>query len=97
MGRLGVAAGVGGASGPRAPGSRRHTLGIRTVREDGRITTKLKGCGGFADGSNEIMTYVDGKRCWINQAILGIQGAAALQPAPEARRQAIAAGTRTPT
>ena len=38
------------------------------------------------------MTYVDGKRCWVNQAILGIQGAAALQPAPEARRQAIAAG-----
>jgi phosphoserine phosphatase len=69
-----------------------HTVGIRTVREDGRITTKLKGCGGFEDGSNQIMTYVDGKRCWANQAILGIQGPAALQPAPEARRQAIAAG-----
>jgi phosphoserine phosphatase len=69
-----------------------HTLGIRTVREDGRITTDLKGCGGTADGANEVMTYIDGKRCWINQAILGIQGAAALQPAPEARRQAIAGG-----
>jgi phosphoserine phosphatase len=69
-----------------------HTLGIRTVREDGRITTDLKGCGGTADGSNEVMTYIDGKRCWINQAILGIEGAAALQPAPEARRQAIAGG-----
>ena len=69
-----------------------HTVGIRTVRDDGRITTKLKGCGGFPDGSNQVMTYVDGKRCWVNQAILGIQGAAALQPAPEARRQAIAGG-----
>jgi phosphoserine phosphatase len=69
-----------------------HTIGIRTVREGGRITTKLKGCGGFPDGSNQVMTYVDGKRCWVNQGILGIQGAAALQPAPEARRQAIAAG-----
>jgi phosphoserine phosphatase len=69
-----------------------HTVGIRTVRRDGRITTALKGCGGTADGSNEVMTYIDGKRCWINQAILGIQGAAALQPAPEARRQAIAGG-----
>ena len=71
-----------------------HTIGIRTVREDGRITTKLKGCGGFADGSNQIMTYVDGKRCWVNQAILGMSPTdpAALQPAPEARRQAIAAG-----
>jgi hypothetical protein len=38
------------------------------------------------------MTYIDGKRCWINQVILGIQGPAALQPAPEARRQAIAGG-----
>jgi hypothetical protein len=62
------------------------------VREDGRITTALKGCGGTADGEDEVMTYIDGKRCWINQAILGIQGEAALQPAPEARRQAIAGG-----
>ncbi len=69
-----------------------HTIGIRTVREDGRMTTRLRGCGGFPDGSDQVMTYIDGKRCWINQAILGIEGAAALQPAPEARRQVIAAG-----
>jgi phosphoserine phosphatase len=69
-----------------------HTIGIRTVRENGRMTTDLQGCGGFEDGSDQIITYVDGKRCWINQEILGIKGAAALQPAPEARRQAIGAG-----
>jgi hypothetical protein len=69
-----------------------HTVGIRTVRRDGRITAHLQGCGGIPDGRDTIMTYIDGKRCWINQAILGIQGPSALQPAPEASRQAIAAG-----
>ena len=51
------------------------------------ITTKLEGCGGFADGSNQIMTV------HRRQALLGQQGrssaihgdAAALQPAPEAQ------------
>jgi haloacid dehalogenase-like hydrolase len=69
-----------------------HTVGIRTLRRDGRITPHLQGCGGIPDGRDTIMTYVDGKRCWINQAVLGIQGAPALQPAPEARRQAVAGG-----
>jgi phosphoserine phosphatase len=69
-----------------------HTIGIRTVKRNGRITAHLQGCGGFADGSDQVMTYIDGKRCWINKAILHIDGAAALQPAPEARRQAIAGG-----
>jgi phosphoserine phosphatase len=68
------------------------TIGIRTVREDGRMTARLRGCGGVADGADAVMTYIDGKRCWINQAILGIDGPAALQAAPEARRQVIAGG-----
>jgi hypothetical protein len=69
-----------------------HTIGIRSTREDGKLSGHLQGCGGLADGSDEVMTYIDGKRCWINQAILGIQGPAALQAAPEPRRQVIAGG-----
>jgi len=69
-----------------------RTIGIRTVRRNGRITTDLRGCGGVRDGANTVMTYIDGKRCWINQAILGIQGPAALEPAPVERRQVIAGG-----
>jgi phosphoserine phosphatase len=69
-----------------------HTIGIRTLRRNGRITPHLQGCGGIPDGRDTIMTYVDGKRCWVNQEILGIQGAAALQAAPPASRQAIAGG-----
>lgn len=69
-----------------------HTIGIRTVKRAGRITPHLRGCGGTRDGADRVMTYIDGKRCWINQAILGIEGAAALQLAPPERRQAIAGG-----
>ena len=71
---------------------RAHTIGIKTVKKHGRITPHLKGCGGARDGADTVMTYIDGKRCWINQGILGIRGAAALQPAPADRRQALAGG-----
>ena len=69
-----------------------HTIGIRTVKRHGRITPHLKGCGGARDGADTVMTYIDGKRCWVNQGILGIRGAAALQPAPADRRQVVAGG-----
>jgi len=36
--------------------------------------------------------YIDGKRCWINQEILQIQGPDALKQAPEASRQILAGG-----
>jgi hypothetical protein len=41
------------------------------------------------------MTYIDGKRCYINKKILGIKGKAQLDAAPEARRQALAGGDAT--
>ncbi len=69
-----------------------HVVGIRSLREDGRVTTHLRGCGGHAAGTDRIMTYVQGKRCWINKAILGIRGPAALGPAPRAERPVLTAG-----
>lgn len=78
-----------------APGigvPRSRTIGIRSVVEDGRVTTGLQGCGGYADGSDRIMTYVEGKRCWVNQEVLGIEGPAALDVAPAAVRPVIAVG-----
>ena len=69
-----------------------HTIGIRTVHRGGRITAHLRGCGPVPDGEDSIMTYIDGKRCAINDRILGIRGAAALQPAPAPLRQVIAGG-----
>ncbi|WP_233620379.1 hypothetical protein [Amycolatopsis sp. WAC 01416] len=41
------------------------------------------------------MTYIDGKRCYINERILGIRGAKAMEAAPADRRQALAGGDAT--
>ena len=41
------------------------------------------------------MTYIDGKRCFINQRILGIDGRRALLPAPRRQRPVLAGGDAT--
>lgn len=74
---------------------RAHTLGIRQVVRNGRLTGHLKGCGGAPDGADSIMTYIDGKRCAINEEIVGITGARALRPAPKVLRPTIAGGDAT--
>jgi phosphoserine phosphatase len=68
-----------------------HTIGVQQIVRNGRLTTHLKGCGPIPDGRDSIITYVDGKRCFINKTVLGI-GRKALQPAPVNRRQVIGAG-----
>lgn len=69
-----------------------HVIGVRSVYEDGVQTAHLKGCGGVPDGDDSVMTYIDGKRCWANQEIFGIQGPAAFERTPADRRQFLAAG-----
>jgi hypothetical protein len=46
-----------------------HVLGIRSVVTNGVITTGLQGCGTVADGANTMITFDEGKRCWINKVI----------------------------
>ncbi|MEU3739501.1 HAD family hydrolase [Streptomyces sp. NPDC032198] len=70
----------------------RHTIGIRNVSAHGKLTAHLKGCGTVKDGDDSMITYIDGKRCWINQEIYGVRGAAAEKVQPAARRQVFAAG-----
>ncbi|MEU6995912.1 haloacid dehalogenase-like hydrolase [Streptomyces sp. NPDC046465] len=70
----------------------RHTLGIRNVTAHGRQTAHLKGCGTVRDGDDSMITYIDGKRCWINKEILGVRGAAAEMVQPAGKRQVFAAG-----
>ncbi|MGA4847803.1 haloacid dehalogenase-like hydrolase [Streptomyces sp. G5(2025)] len=70
----------------------RHTIGIRNVTAHGRHTAHLKGCGTVRDGDDSMITYIDGKRCWINQEIYGVRGAAAEKVRPAAKRQVFAAG-----
>ncbi|MEU9196054.1 haloacid dehalogenase-like hydrolase [Streptomyces hundungensis] len=69
-----------------------HAIGIRSTTEHGRITSHLKGCGAAKDGDDSMITYIDGKRCWINQEIFGVRGAAAEKVQPATRRQVFAAG-----
>lgn len=71
----------------------RHVIGIRNVATyAGKFTPHLKGCGTVRDGQDSMITYIDGKRCWINKEIFGVRGAAAERVAPAARRQVFAAG-----
>ncbi|MEV0321279.1 HAD family hydrolase [Streptomyces sp. NPDC050658] len=70
----------------------RHTIGIRSVTAHGKLTARLKGCGTVKDGDDSMITYIDGKRCWINQEIYGVRGPAAEKVQPADRRQVFAAG-----
>ena len=47
-----------------------HVIGIRSVLDaGGRITHGLQGCGRVKDGENRMLTYIEGKRCWIKKVI----------------------------
>ncbi|MFD9304894.1 haloacid dehalogenase-like hydrolase [Streptomyces sp. NPDC060048] len=70
-----------------------HVIGIRnTTTRGGKFTTHLQGCGSVRDGDDTMITYIDGKRCWINKEVFGVRGAAAEKVQPPARRQVFAAG-----
>ncbi|MFE5866825.1 haloacid dehalogenase-like hydrolase [Streptomyces virginiae] len=70
-----------------------HVIGIRnTTTHGGKFTAHLQGCGSVRDGADTMITYIDGKRCWINKEIFGVHGAAAERVQPAARRQVFAAG-----
>ncbi|MBJ6637976.1 haloacid dehalogenase-like hydrolase [Streptomyces sp. DHE7-1] len=70
-----------------------HTIAIRPVLDRrGRITTRTEGCGGVPATRGTVIPYIDGKRCWINQEVYGVRGAAAWRRQPWERRPALAAG-----
>ncbi|WP_197040987.1 haloacid dehalogenase-like hydrolase [Chondromyces apiculatus] len=80
-----------------------HVVGIRQVTGgDGRLTANLQGCGSVPDGQNDgsgnvtgnaLITYIEGKRCWINKVIYGDTGPNALtKTADPAKRQVFGAG-----
>jgi phosphoserine phosphatase len=80
-----------------------HVIGIR-LRVDGasRLTYDLQGCGPVPDGAgngsgqvtgNSLITYIEGKRCWINKVIYGVEGADAIKKNPDpAKRPVFGAG-----
>lgn len=54
-----------------------RVVGVRVRQDDnGRRTAQLLPCG----DDPHAMPFMDGKRCWINQEVWGVQGGAAWQP-----------------
>ncbi|MBI2698577.1 MULTISPECIES: haloacid dehalogenase-like hydrolase [Mycobacterium] len=64
-----------------------RVMGVLTDHDGGVLTPRLAYCGGEPS-----MPFNEGKRCRINQQVLGITGPAAFAAAPEPRRQVFAAG-----
>ncbi|WP_199566922.1 HAD family hydrolase [Streptomyces triticagri] len=72
---------------------RKHTIAIRNVLDQqGRITYTQEGCGGEPASKGEVMPYIEGKRCWLNEKAFGITGPAAWEKQPAEQRPAIGAG-----
>ncbi|MEU7488565.1 HAD family hydrolase [Streptomyces sp. NPDC042319] len=71
---------------------RTHSIGIRNLIQHGKLTTGVRGCGDVQDGRGEVLPYIDGKRCWINQEIFKIKGADAWKKQHPAHRIAFGAG-----
>ncbi|MFG2194335.1 haloacid dehalogenase-like hydrolase [Streptomyces sp. NPDC048639] len=70
-----------------------RVIGVRNVVEDGRLTNGVEGCGDVKDDTGgEVLTYMDGKRCWLNKVVYGIDGAEAFRLQDPAHRIAFGAG-----
>lgn len=70
-----------------------HVLGIRSLVVNGIITTDLQGCGTVADGSNTLITFDEGKRCWLNKVVFKQPAGTELQTTADlAKRQVFSAG-----
>ncbi|MFD6127258.1 HAD family hydrolase [Streptomyces hydrogenans] len=65
-------------------------IGVRSKQVGGRLTPDLADCGGA--GKNSVIPYIEGKRCFVNQELLGVQGQAAFKQQPAAKRQVFGAG-----
>ncbi len=64
--------------------SKDRVIGIRSeIGEDGKILSVLKPCGPSKPGESNLMTYRDGKRCWINKVIFENDGPHADKPAAD--------------
>ena len=70
-----------------------HVVGIRsTVDANNKLTYRFEGCGPLADGQGEMISYIQGKRCFINKFIYGDTTARAIDRRADGKRQVFAAG-----
>lgn len=76
-----------------------HVVAIRNLKDvNGKLTYDIEGCGSIPNGSgngsanpvgNSMITYIEGKRCWVNKAIYGVSGAAAEMTNPDMAKRAV--------
>jgi phosphoserine phosphatase len=70
-----------------------HVIGIRQKTDSaGKLTYKFEGCGNVADDNQSLISYIQGKRCWVNKIVYGDTSANAMLPRPDGQRQVFAAG-----
>lgn len=70
-----------------------HVIGIRsTLDGNGKRTYSFHGCGSVADANQSMISYIEGKRCWVNKVIYGDSTAKAMQRRPDGQRQVFGAG-----
>ncbi len=70
-----------------------HVVGIRSKTDGaGKLTYKFEGCGTVADDNQQMIPYIEGKRCWINKVVFGDQTINAMRKRADGKRQYFAAG-----
>ena len=56
-----------------------RVVGIRSVTDHrGKLTYAFEGCGPVPDGNQSMISYIEGKRCWVNKVIFGDTAATAI-------------------
>lgn len=63
-------------------------MGVKVANNGDKRGTKLVSCG----GDEQSMTYIEGKRCRVNEEVFGITGPDAFKSAPLDKRAAFGAG-----
>jgi len=70
-----------------------HVIGIRSKTDaNSKLTYKFEGCGTVPDDNQSLISYIQGKRCWVNKVVFGDTTATAMQKRADGHRQVFAAG-----
>ncbi|HVG62112.1 MAG TPA: haloacid dehalogenase-like hydrolase [Hyalangium sp.] len=71
-----------------------RVIGIRSMTDSqGRITPHFQGCGTVADNEDTLITYDQGKRCWLNKIVFRVPADQQLtRQADASKRPVFAAG-----
>ena len=69
-----------------------RVVGIRSMTDDaGKLTYAFEGCGPVPDRQQSMISYIEGKRCWVNKVVFGDDTVAAIERRNDPR-QVFAAG-----